>query len=429
MGGSIEPAATVTDKLFRVRVSEDAAPTAPFFTRPSIEQPYYDISNRAWRDRSFAPWPLAAWAEYTFDGLPIRLGQVVQTLQRVTGPGGIYEPLVVTPAIGVRMESEARILPLDGSALPVKVTVHAQAAAEGTVTLNLPDGWHADPAEAHFNMKSTGDTAPLVFSVSTDEAATGVYSVKAIAQSGGRSYETGWRSIGYAGLLPYNQYLPAELKTRKVDVKLAPGLRVGYVMGPGDLVPDAIEELGVQPHVLNEAELASGDFSAWNVLVIGIRAYSTRPQLNKVQPRLDEFVRSGGTLIVEYQGETFPAPLPLAMGRVPERVVDERTPVKLLDPANPLLSWPNKITTADFDGWVEERGHSFLDSWDPGYTPLTETADQGQAPQRGGLLVTHPGKGTYIYVAYALYRQLPELVPGSYRLLANLLSAGKSAAQ
>jgi LmbE family N-acetylglucosaminyl deacetylase len=428
-GGAIDPAAAVSDRLFRVKAAEDAAPTAPFFTRPSIEQTYYNISNQAWRNRSFAPWPLAAWAEFTFDGLPIRLGQVVQTLQRVTGPGGIYEPLVVTPAIGVRMEPEARILPLDGSKLPVKVTVHAQAAAEGTVTLKLPEGWRAEPATAQFHLKSAGESEPLMFSVTTDGAAAGVYKVDAIAQSGGRSYQTGWRSIGYAGLLPYNQYKPAELKARKVDVKLAPGLRVGYVMGPGDLVPEAIEELGIVPQVLNQEELGSGDFSAFNVLVIGIRAYSTRPELAAIQPRLDEFVRRGGTLIVQYQGETFPAPLPLGMGRVPERVVDEQSPVKLLNADNALLNWPNKITTADFDGWVEERGHSFLDSWDPGYTALTETADAGQDPQRGGLLVTHPGKGTYIYVAYALYRQLPELVPGSYRILANLLSAGKSAAK
>jgi hypothetical protein len=159
-------------------------------------------------------------------------------------------------------------------------------------------------------------------------------------------------------------------------------------------------------------------------LVIGIRAYSTRPELAVVQPRLNQFVERGGTLVVQYQSGTFPAPLPLAMGRTPERVVDERAPVKLLAPDNPLLNWPNKITAADFDGWVEERGHSFLDTWDPGYTALTETADPGQDPQRGGLLVTHPGKGTYIYVAFALYRQFPELVPGPYRLLANLLSAG-----
>jgi LmbE family N-acetylglucosaminyl deacetylase len=425
---AVEPDAPVNDRLFRVQVADDAVPTAPFFTRPSSEQPYYDISNQAWRDRSFAPWPLAAWVEYTFDGLPIRIGQVVQTLQRVTGPGGVYEPLVVTPEISVRMEPEARILPLDGSALPVKVTVRAQAAAEGALTLKVPEGWHAEPPEAHFNLKNASDAAQLVFSVTTDEAATGVYKVDAIAQSGGRNYQTGWRSVGYQGLRPYNQYLPAELKTRKVDVKMAPGLRLGYVMGPGDMVPEAIDELGVPPHLLSDAELTSGDFSAWNVLVIGIRAYATRPALVAAEPQLDEFVRSGGTLIVQYQGGNFPAPLPLAFKGTPERVVDEKAPVKILDPANPLLNWPNKISTSDFDGWVEERGHSFLDTWDPGYTALTETADDGQDPQRGGLLITHPGKGTYIYVAYALYRQLPELVPGAYRLLANLLSAGRGPA-
>jgi hypothetical protein len=147
------------------------------------------------------------------------------------------------------------------------------------------------------------------------------------------------------------------------------------------------------------------------------------PALAAAQPRLNEFVRRGGTLIVQYQSNNFPAPVPLSMGRA-ERVVDESAPVKLLDTDNSLLTSPNAITSADFDGWVEERGHSFLESWDPAFTPLTETADPGQDPQRGGLVVAHPDKGTYIYVSYALYRQLPELVPGAYRILANLLSAG-----
>jgi hypothetical protein len=226
-------------------------------------------------------------------------------------------------------------------------------------------------------------------------------------------------------LRPYNQYTSAKLNTRKIDVKLAPGLRIGYVMGPGDEVPDAIEGMGVSPHLLSADELLSGDLSTWNVIVIGIRAYSTRPELTGAQARLEDFVRRGGTLIVQYQSATFPAPLPVTMGRMPERVVDEQAAVKLLNPADRLLTWPNKITAADFEGWVEERGHGFLDSWDSGYTPLTQTADTGQDPQRGGLIVTHPGKGTYIYVAYALYRQLPELVPGAYRILANLLSAGR----
>jgi LmbE family N-acetylglucosaminyl deacetylase len=418
--------AGTADAVFALKVPDDIESTKPFFTRPSLEQPYYDISNPAWRERSFAPWPLAAWAEFSFDGLPIRLGEVVQTLERVTGPGGIYQPLVVTPSIGVRVDPAARILPLDGSALPVRVTIHTQGAAEGAVELKLPEGWHAEPAEGHFHRTSAGDTEPILFSVTPSTTEAGAFSIAAVAHAGGRTYQTGWQGIGYPGLRPYNQYQAADLHTRRVNVKLATDLRVGYVMGTGDLVPDAIEGMGVTPHLLSPDEVASADLSKWNVLLIGIRAYSVRHELGAAEARLEEFVRKGGTLIVQYQSGDFPAPLPLSMGRMPERVVDEGAPVTLLDPDNRLLAWPNVITSADFNGWVEERGHSFLDSWDAGYTPLTQTADAGQDPQRGGLLVAHLGKGTYIYAAYALYRQLPELVPGAYRILANLMSAGSA---
>jgi len=427
VGGPIDAehaAAPATDRTFHVSVPADAAPTEPYFTRPTTEQPVYDLSNEAWRERSFAPYPLSAWAEFTYDGVPIRLGMVVQTLGHVTGVGGVYQPLLVTPAVGVRVEPEARILPLDGSPLPVNITVHSEHAADGVVDLQLPEGWRADPAQREFHLKGAGDTEPLVFSVTpAGDVAARAYAIKAIAHVGDQSYSIGWQSIGYTGLLPYNQYEPAELRTRKIDVKVQPGLRVGYVMGTGDHVPEAIEALGITPHLLTDDELTTADLSQWNVLVVGIRAYSARPALAAAESRLEHFVEQGGTVVVQYQGNTFPAPLPVAMGRFPERVVDEQAPVKLLDPTNPLLTWPNQITSADFDGWFEERGHGFLDHWDPEYTALTETADPGQDPQRGGLLVVHRGKGTYIYVAFALYRQFPELVPGAYRLLANLLSA------
>jgi LmbE family N-acetylglucosaminyl deacetylase len=419
--------ATTSDAIFKLRVPENAEPTQPYFTRPNTEQPYYDLKHPEYRERSFAPWPLSAWVEYWFDGVPIRAGQVVQTMARELGPGGVYEPLVVTPKIGIRVEPEARILPLDGSPLPVRVTVHSQGPADGTVELKLPSGWISEPSgtQANFHFHVGGDSEPIVFQVTPGPGQTGAFVIEAIAHSGGQDYSTGWQRIGYQGLQPYNLYRAAEMKTRKVDVKVAPGLKVAYVMGTGDLVPEAIESLGLTPHLLSAAELTMGDLSAWNVIVIGIRAYSARPELAGAASRLKQFVENGGTVIVQYQSSNFPAPLPLAMGNTPERVVNEDDAVKLLDPENSLLSWPNKITTADFDGWVEERGHSFLNSWDAGYTALTETADPGQDPQRGGLLVAHVGKGTYIYAAYALYRQFPELVPGSYRILANLISAGK----
>ena len=423
-----DPAAPAADVVFTVKAAENAAPTAPFFTRPNIEQPYYDDSDQSWRERSFAPWPLSAAAEFTFEGVPIRLSEVVQTLQRATGPGGWYQPLIVAPAIGVSVTPDARILPLDGTALPVTVTVHTQGAAEGAVSLKLPANWRSEPAELRFHRDAAGDAEPLQFAVRPDHDANpeALRTIAAVATSGGKTYTSGWRSVGYQGLRPYNVYRPAAMETRKVDVKLAPGLRVAYVMGPGDLVPDALEAMGISPHMLSAQELLSDNLSAWNVILVGIRAYSTRPELTTAQPRLDAFVRNGGTLVVQYQSATFPAPLKVTLGRIPERVVDENAPVKLISPNDPILSTPNRITPADFNDWVEERGHSFADSWDPALAAVTETADAGQDPQRGGLLVGSLGKGKYIYVSYALYRQLPELVPGAYRILANLLSAGQA---
>jgi LmbE family N-acetylglucosaminyl deacetylase len=423
-----------SDTTLKATVPADAQPTEPYFTRPSIEQPYYDLSQPSLRGRSFAPYPLAAWTEFDYEGVPIRMGEVVQTMQRELGRGGVLEPLVITPPIGVRVEPNAHILPLDGSPLPVRVTVHTEAAADGTVRLTLPTGWTASPAEAAFHRLQAGDSEPILFEVKpVSSAAQGdkAFLLQATAKSSGHTYTSGSRTVGYPGLRPYNLYRNAELKTRAIDVKLSPAaanhsLRIGYVMGTGDMVPDAIEGLGLTPHLLSSAELASADLSTYDVILIGIRAYSARPELTTAQSRLNSYVQNGGTLVVQYQSNNFPAPFPLSMGRTPERVVEEDTPVKLLEPENSLLTYPNKITAGDFNGWVEERGHSFLDSWDSAYTPLTETADAGQDPQRGGLLIAHPGKGTYIYVAYALYRQLPELVPGAYRLLANLVSAGQA---
>jgi LmbE family N-acetylglucosaminyl deacetylase len=419
-----------SDLTLTAKAPADAIPTEPYFTRPTIEQPYYDVSKPEWRGRPFAPYPLEAWVEFRYEGVPIRMGEVVQTMQRQVGVGGVLEPLLVTPKIGVRVSPEAQILPLDGSPIPVRVTVHTEGPADGKVRLKLPEGWTATPADFELHRKVYGDTAAMVFAVKPPATGAGgsgnpVFKIQAEADAGGKTYTSGWQRTGYLGLRPYNVYKPATSITRAVDVKIAPGLRVGYVMGTGDTVPEAMEGLGVHPHLLSTAELQSADLSAWDVIVLGIRAFSARPEMGMVQARLDSFVEAGGTLIVQYQSNTFPAPYSLSMSRNPERVVEEKAEVKILLPSDPLLTWPNTITSHDFDGWVEERGHSFLDTWDPAFTALTETADAGQDPQRGGLLVAHPGKGTYVYVAYALYRQLPELVPGAYRILANLLSAGR----
>jgi LmbE family N-acetylglucosaminyl deacetylase len=418
------------DAIFRVYVPREAAVTRPYFTRPSTEQPYYDVSDPRWLPLPLAPYPLAGWAEFHYMGVPIRIGEVVQTVHRVPGIGGVYQPLAVVPQISVNLTASAAVAPLGTSTIPFSVTVSNQQPdnASGTLQLKLPSGWTSEPAEANFQLRP-GSGQDVHFTLHPGQLGDQSYDIAAIAQTGNRQFTEGFTTVGYPGLRPYYLYRPSTCRLRGVDVKLPPEVKVGYIMGTGDDVPMALREIGVQPHLLTPAELAQADLSSYDTILIGIRAYSSRSDLAAATQRLFDYVRNGGNLVVQYQSVQFPAPYTLTLGRNAEKVVDEHAPVTLLDPTAQVFTWPNHITPADFDGWVEERGHSFLDSWSSEYTPLTEVHDPDQDPQKGGLLIAHYGKGTFIYLAYAVYRQLPEAVPGAYRLLANLISAGKHPAQ
>jgi LmbE family N-acetylglucosaminyl deacetylase len=423
------PTSNAGDVVFRMTVPRNAQFTRPYFTRPTPEQPYYDIADPSLLNQPLAPYPVAGWAEFTYRGVPIRIGQVVQTVHREHGFGDLYQPLVVTPAISVNIASPAGVVPIGATSFPLSVSVKndQQETAKGTIHLELPAGWTAEPAAYNFDLTANEGT-PVLFMIHPSSMSKQSYTLKATANSGNYEYSEGVETIGYPGLRPYYLYRAAEYRVRAVDVKVAPGVRVGYVMGTGDEVPQALQEIGVEPHMITADELAGGDLSRYNSIVVGIRAYSNRPDLVANNNRLLDYVRNGGTVIVQYQSAPFEnyGPYPLSLGRSPEKVVEENDLVTLTDPSNPLFQSPNRITSADFDGWIEERGHSFIESWSDHYQALTETHDPGQDPQRGGLLVAHYGKGTYVYVAFALYRQFPEAVPGAYRLLANLISAGNS---
>jgi hypothetical protein len=212
-------------------------------------------------------------------------------------------------------------------------------------------------------------------------------------------------------------------------VKTAPGLRVGYLPGTGDDVPQALEDLGLHPQTLSANDVETANLSAYDVIVLGTRAYAVRPELRAANTRLLDFVKNGGVLVVQYNLQSFESaygPYPFELGENPSKVVDEASAVKFVNPENPVFNWPNKITPEDFQGWEEERGHGFMEKWDPHYQPLVETHDPDQDPQAGGLLLARYGRGFYVYDAFALYRQLPAGVPGAYRILANLISAGKN---
>jgi LmbE family N-acetylglucosaminyl deacetylase len=427
--GPIAASAAEADILFKLDVPSKAAPTRPYFRRSSIEQPYYDIDDKRWLNRSFAPYPVEGWAEFNYNGVPIRIGQVVQTVHWEHGPGAVYQPLVVLPQISVSIGAGAGVVPADAKSFPLTVTLNneQQSNADGELHLQLPDGWTAEPASKKFRLP-INDPATVTFTVHPSSLrADTAYAIEAIARSGNFEFSEGVQQVGYPGVRPYYYYHPATYCARAVDVKVAPNLKVGYIMGTGDEVPQALEQIGVHPHLLTDDEILHGDLSQYDTIVLGIRTYAARPVLVAATERLLDYAQAGGTVVVQYNSGEYDrdfGPYPYTLSRSPEKVVDEKAKVTILDPSSPLMTFPNKITEADFNDWVEERGHSFMQTWDQHYTALTETHDPGQDPQKGGLLYTKYGKGAYIYVAYALYRQMSGAVPGAYRIFANLVSAG-----
>lgn len=419
-----------TDVHFKVTVAENAAATKTYFFRPDTEQPYYDILDPRYLNLPAVPYPLAGWAEFMYEGVPLRIGQIVQTVKRQTGLGNVLEPLVVAPPVSVSISPVAGIVPLDAKTFSLSVTVHSnvKGPAKGTVRLDLPSPWHASPQSIPFTTSKDGEDQAVSFQVEPAALQQKPYDVTAVASYGGKDYREGYHTAGYPGLRPYNLYRPSTYRTTGTDVKVPPGLNVGYVTGTGDEVPDALEMLGIYVHFLSAQDIVSGDLSKYDVILLGVRAYAARPELAAHSGRLLEYVRNGGVVVAQYESMEYAknyGPYPYTLTNDAEKVVDENSPV-VLDAASPVLNWPNKISAEDFKGWIEERGHDFMKSWDAHYETPIETHDPDQQPQKGGLLVARYGKGVYVYTAFAFYRELTGGVPGAFRLFANLVSLPKN---
>jgi hypothetical protein len=414
---------------FTVRAPQNAQLTRPYFTRPDIEQPYYDINEAKYLNLPVAPYPLYGVAHFSFEGAHFDVSQVVQSVERVTGPGTVLEPMIVGPAISVSIAPQAGIVPLEAKKFDLTVAIHSnvKGPAKGSVRLDLPAGWKTAPQ--NFSTAKDGDDETLSFEVTPNQLEEKPYTITAVASYNGHEYKEGYHTVGFAGLRPYNLYRPSTYRTSGVDVKVAPGLNVGYIVGAGDDVPQSLENLGIKVHFLTASDLANGNLSKFDAIVLGVRTYAVREDLKTYNGHLLDYVKNGGVMIVQYNTPEYDhdyGPYPYKMGSNPQEVTDEHSKVQILDPKNPVFNWPNKITTTDFENWVEERGSKFLESWDSAYEPLLEMHDPGQAPQKGGLVYAKYGKGIYIYNAYAFYRQLPDGVPGAYRIFANMISLGKN---
>lgn len=428
--GALEPG-SVLNARFDVQIPEGAGYTRPYFERSGLEQPYYDVRDPKYRNLPLAPYPLVAHLTASYHGSQIHMAEVVQTVERDPGPGTVFQPMPIGPAISLTMVQSAGVIPLNSLSIPVEVKIHSnvKGAAEGSVHLDMPSGWKSDPTGAPYSFAQDGQEQIVTFKVTPVNVKAQGYSIQAVASYGGHDYKEGYVQVGYPGLRPYFAYSQAKDQIAAADVKVSPNLQIGYITGSGDDVPAALEDLGIHVHFLTSDDLASGDLSKYNEILVGVRAYAVRNDLRAFNGRLLDYVKNGGAVVVQYQTPEFDhnfGPYPYEMTSDPEEVTDEHSPLKILDPQNPVMHWPNVITQKDFDGWIEERGSKFLKSWDSHYTALLETHDPGQDPQEGGMVVARYGSGEWMYTAYAFYRELPLGVPGAYRLFANLLSLEKN---
>jgi len=416
---------------FTVTVPDTAPLTRPYFTRTSIQEPRYAVADKAQIHRPFADAVLSAVASYEVGGVPVEARVPVTRLEPNLPYGTDTRVLAVVPAIAVTLNPSQAVLPLSAPDKKIKLRAelmnNRSGKTDGMLTLRAPAGWKVEPAVQPFQFAQAGERAFYPFTVTVPSIENREYKIEAVAITGGREYREGYDVIQHRDLETRYLYRPSSVTVRGADVKIAPGLKVGYVMGVGDDVPSGIAQLGVDVQLLGAQELASADLSKFDAIMTGTRAYAVREDLKTYNRRLLDYARGGGHLIVLYNtpSEFAPsqyAPFPGELPRNTEEVSEEDSPVEILAPNDPVFNTPNKITRADFDHWVEQRGSKFWSTWDPAYTPMLSTWDQGQAPQKGGWLHAKYGKGHYTYFAYAFHRQLPYGVTGAYRLLANLLS-------
>ena len=340
--------------------------------------------------------------------------------------------LQVVPRFAVSMTPDIAIIPTgSGAVREVRVTVTnaAPEAAEGAVTLDLPQGWSATPATVPVRFSREDESRTVRFSVEAGGAAAGGYSVGAAVENGGERFERGYQVIEYPHIERRHIGRSASGTFKVIDVAIAPDLLVGYVEGVGDAVPPAIEQLGARLEFIDADDLAWGDLSRFDVIVTGVRAYERRQDLRANNDRLLEYADSGGTVIVQYNKFEFNqaqyGPYPAVVSR--NRVTDEAAPIRVLANDHPVFAWPNPVGPATWEQWVQERGLYFLGERDDRYADLVEledTFEYNPGLKRGALVEAHPGRGRWIYVGLGLWRQLPAGTTGAYALLANLLSLG-----
>jgi LmbE family N-acetylglucosaminyl deacetylase len=421
---SIGPNETIHAHISRT-IAKDAAPTRPYFHRDSpVHDAVYQTTDEmaAFGGLALPNAPITATISFNIAGATAGL-----TAEARIPTSRVF----IAPPVSIRVQPSDFLLRRDAvhsADVRVEVRNNSQSPQQGSVSLTLPTDWTSTPAHTSLTL-APGASQTVPFTVQWPSATPQSQShVTAGFHSSGEIYSDGYELVARADLDPFPYYAPARTSISLVDASLPANINIGYIMGVGDTIPQSLNSLGFHVTLLTAQDLASANLAPYGAIVTGIRAYATRADLRDHNSRLLEYVKNGGTLIVQYEQDTEGfnrghfTPYPAVLGN--QRVSQEEQPVTLLEPNADLFRYPNRITESDFNGWVQERGLYFMKEWSPEYQPLLSCHDAGEPPQLGGLVEASYGKGVYIYTALAFFRQLPNGVPGATRLFVNLLGAG-----
>ena len=349
----------------------------------------------------------------------------VDTKYRLVDPviGEVRQDLVIAPPVFANLSNPVFVFADDK---PKSVQVHvvaSTAAVRGQLRLEAPTGWSVEPASIPVDLKGANAVNSATFIIKPPPNAN-EGTLRAVVSVEGRDYSFARERIAYPHIGQHVLMPPAEARLVRADIRKK-GELIGYIPGAGDEIPQSLQQIGFNVKILEAADITAENLKRFDAVVLGIRAYNTEERIANWTPELLAYVKAGGVVVAQYNTTSDLktkeiGPFPLEISR--DRVTDETAEVRILAPDHPLMNAPNKITAADFKGWVQERGLYFPNKWDPGWTPILSCNDPGEKPLDGGLLVAKSGSGYFIYTGYSWFRQLPAGVPGAYRLFANMVS-------
>ncbi|MFN2443736.1 MAG: PIG-L family deacetylase [Thermoanaerobaculia bacterium] len=414
---------TWSEKIL-LEIPKDHPFSHPFWLRAAPSEGAWTIRDDRLIGEAVAPEPLGVALALTVEGEVIVFEAPVYFRRTDPVMGERYRPVEVHPPVIANIENSVIVFP-DRETRTVRISASSMIdGASGTIRPVIPEGWTVEPRSAAFALDA-GEQRLWSFRLTPPaEEVEGHLSIL-IEQPDWEPYSLSKIELDYPHIATQTLFPHASAKLVRADIE-RDGRDIGYVMGAGDEIPDALRQIGYDVTLLSDSDLGGEDLSRFDAIVLGVRAYNTRPNLMALQPRLFEYVRRGGTLVTQYNtlGRDLPstlAPWPLTISR--ERVSVEWAPVLLAEPEHPLLTSPNRITENDFEGWIQERGLYFPGSWSEEYAAPLSMDEPGEQSKRGAVLVGTLGEGTFIYTPISFFRQLPAGVPGAYRLFANLVAA------